>query len=117
MRVEIGTPKVFLKTCKMQLLDLLSSLIQHCNPPQRKHPLEKKVPPPWWPTGNEDWWLKLGLPQAQSPPFKKPYDLKKMWKVGVLTAVINQNQVACPSVKVLTGLDDSEGVCNLAGIV
>ncbi|KAF8104721.1 hypothetical protein N665_0169s0006 [Sinapis alba] len=68
---------------------LLSSLMQHCDPPQRKYPLEKGTPPPWWPTGNEKWWVKLGLPKSQSPPYKKPHDLKKMWKVGVLTAVIN----------------------------
>ncbi|RVX12971.1 Ethylene insensitive 3-like 3 protein [Vitis vinifera] len=67
---------------------LLSSLMQHCDPPQRKYPLEKGVPPPWWPSGNEDWWVKLGLARSQSPPYKKPHDLKKMWKVGVLTAVI-----------------------------
>ncbi|XP_074321357.1 ETHYLENE INSENSITIVE 3-like 3 protein isoform X2 [Silene latifolia] len=67
---------------------LLSSLMQHCDPPQRKYPLEKGIPPPWWPSGNEDWWSKLGLPKGQSPPYKKPHDLKKMWKVGVLTAVI-----------------------------
>ncbi|OWM73477.1 ETHYLENE INSENSITIVE 3-like 3 protein [Punica granatum] len=67
---------------------LLSSLMQHCDPPQRKYPLEKGIPPPWWPTGNEDWWVKLGLTYGQSPPYKKPHDLKKMWKVGVLTAVI-----------------------------
>jgi ethylene-insensitive protein 3 len=67
---------------------LLSSLMQHCDPPQRKYPLEKGVPPPWWPTGNEDWWSHLNLPHGQSPPYKKPHDLKKMWKVGVLTAVI-----------------------------
>jgi ethylene-insensitive protein 3 len=67
---------------------LLSSLMQHCDPPQRKYPLEKGVPPPWWPTGNEDWWLHLNLPYGQGPPYKKPHDLKKMWKVGVLTAVI-----------------------------
>lgn len=67
---------------------LLSSLMQHCDPPQRKYPLEKGIPPPWWPTGNEDWWLHLNLPRGQSPPYKKPHDLKKMWKVGVLTAVI-----------------------------
>ncbi|KAJ4845219.1 hypothetical protein Tsubulata_012393 [Turnera subulata] len=67
---------------------LLSSLMQHCDPPQRKYPLEKGIPPPWWPTGNEVWWVKLGLPQGQSPPYRKPHDLKKMWKVGVLTAVI-----------------------------
>ncbi|WZZ06857.1 ETHYLENE INSENSITIVE 3-like 3 protein [Brassica napus] len=68
---------------------LLSSLMQHCDPPQRKYPLEKGTPPPWWPTGKEEWWVKLGLPQSQSPPYRKPHDLKKMWKVGVLTAVIN----------------------------
>ncbi|KAJ0953113.1 putative transcription factor EIL family [Helianthus annuus] len=45
-------------------------------------------PPPWWPTGGEDWWTSIGLPKAQSPPYKKPHDLKKIWKVGVLTAVI-----------------------------
>lgn len=67
---------------------LLSSLMQHCDPPQRKYPLEKGVPPPWWPSGDEEWWIKLGLPKGQTPPYKKPHDLKKMWKVGVLTAVI-----------------------------
>ncbi|KAK6235643.1 hypothetical protein SCA6_010980 [Theobroma cacao] len=67
---------------------LLSSLMQHCDPPQRKYPLEKRIPPPWWPTGNEEWWVRLGLQQGQTPPYKKPHDLKKMWKVGVLTAVI-----------------------------
>lgn len=67
---------------------LLSSLMQHCDPPQRKYPLEKGVPPPWWPTGNEEWWEKMDLPTGLTPPYKKPHDLKKMWKVGVLTAVI-----------------------------
>ncbi|OVA01467.1 hypothetical protein BVC80_8615g5 [Macleaya cordata] len=67
---------------------LLSSLMQHCDPPQRKYPLEKGIPPPWWPSGTEDWWIKLGLPEGQVPPYKKPHDLKKVWKVGVLTAVI-----------------------------
>ncbi|KAI3461072.1 hypothetical protein Pfo_017735 [Paulownia fortunei] len=67
---------------------LLSSLMQHCDPPQRKYPLEKGIPPPWWPTGNEEWWTRLGLPKGLTPPYKKPHDLKKMWKVGVLTAVI-----------------------------
>ncbi|PIN18964.1 hypothetical protein CDL12_08367 [Handroanthus impetiginosus] len=67
---------------------LLSSLMQHCDPPQRKYPLEKGIPPPWWPTGSEEWWMRLGLPKGHTPPYKKPHDLKKMWKVGVLTAVI-----------------------------
>ncbi|KAG8391061.1 hypothetical protein BUALT_Bualt01G0148700 [Buddleja alternifolia] len=68
---------------------LLSALMQHCNPPQRRFPLEKGVPPPWWPTGEEEWWGQLGLPKDQSPPpYKKPHDLKKAWKVSVLTAVI-----------------------------
>ncbi|KAG6471498.1 ETHYLENE INSENSITIVE 3-like 3 protein [Zingiber officinale] len=67
---------------------LLSSLMQHCDPPQRKYPLEKGVPPPWWPSGNEDWWVGLGLSEGQAPPYKKPHDLKKIWKAGVLTGVI-----------------------------
>ncbi|KAK6802446.1 hypothetical protein RDI58_000226 [Solanum bulbocastanum] len=67
---------------------LLSSLMQHCDPPQRKYPLEKGISPPWWPTGDEGWWAKMGLPKGQKPPYRKPHDLKKMWKVGVLTAVI-----------------------------
>ncbi|PIA55432.1 hypothetical protein AQUCO_00700017v1 [Aquilegia coerulea] len=82
--------------CKSSLQDLqdatlgslLSSLMQHCDPPQRKYPLDKGIPPPWWPSGTEDWWIKMGLPKGQIPPYKKPHDLKKMWKVGVLTAVI-----------------------------
>lgn len=68
---------------------LLSSLMQHCDPPQRRFPLEKGIPPPWWPSGDEDWWPQLGLQKGQgSPPYKKPHDLKKVWKVGVLNAVI-----------------------------
>ncbi|KAG0489543.1 hypothetical protein HPP92_006406 [Vanilla planifolia] len=68
---------------------LLSALMQHCDPPQRRFPLEKGIPPPWWPTGKEDWWVHLGCTKdQQAPPYKKPHDLKKAWKVGVLTAVI-----------------------------
>ncbi|PKI49718.1 hypothetical protein CRG98_029866 [Punica granatum] len=68
---------------------LLSALMQHCDPPQRRFPLEKGVAPPWWPTGKEEWWSQLGLPKDQGPPpYKKPHDLKKAWKVSVLTAVI-----------------------------
>ncbi|KAK9170076.1 hypothetical protein Syun_002216 [Stephania yunnanensis] len=67
---------------------LLSALMQHCDPPQRKYPLEKGVPPPWWPSGNEAWWINMGLPKGLTPLYKKPHDLKKIWKVGVLTAVI-----------------------------
>ncbi|XP_021897659.1 ETHYLENE INSENSITIVE 3-like 1 protein [Carica papaya] len=68
---------------------LLSALMPHCDPPQRRFPLEKGVPPPWWPTGNEEWWPQLGLPKDQGPPpYKKPHDLKKAWKVSALTAVI-----------------------------
>ncbi|KAJ6846944.1 putative ETHYLENE INSENSITIVE 3-like 1 protein [Iris pallida] len=68
---------------------LLSALMQHCDPPQRRFPLERGVPPPWWPNGEEEWWGQLGSPEDQRlPPYKKPHDLKKAWKVGVLTAVI-----------------------------
>ncbi|XP_025802438.1 ETHYLENE INSENSITIVE 3-like 1 protein [Panicum hallii] len=68
---------------------LLSALMQHCDPPQRRFPLEKGVPPPWWPQGAEPWWPEAGVPgELGPPPYKKPHDLKKAWKVAVLTAVI-----------------------------
>lgn len=83
------TPHTLQELQDTTLGSLLSALMQHCDPPQRRFPLEKGVPPPWWPTGNEEWWPELGLPKDQSPPpYKKPHDLKKAWKVGVLTAVI-----------------------------
>ncbi|CAD6222449.1 unnamed protein product [Miscanthus lutarioriparius] len=60
---------------------LLSALMQHCDPPQRRFPLEKGHPPPWWP--------QAAVPgELGPPPYKKPHDLKKAWKVAVLTAVI-----------------------------
>ncbi|XP_003598364.3 uncharacterized protein [Medicago truncatula] len=68
---------------------IVSSLMQHCDPPQRKHPLESGIPPPWWPTGNESWWIEMGFSKdIGPPPYKKPHDLKKVWKVCVLTAII-----------------------------
>ncbi|TKY50027.1 ETHYLENE INSENSITIVE 3 [Spatholobus suberectus] len=83
------TPHTLQELQDTTLGSLLSALMQHCDPPQRRFPLEKGVPPPWWPTGSEEWWPQIGLPKDQSlPPYKKPHDLKKAWKVGVLTAVI-----------------------------
>ncbi|OMP04122.1 hypothetical protein COLO4_09934 [Corchorus olitorius] len=68
---------------------LLSALMQHCLPPQRRFPLERGLPPPWWPTGEEIWWGEQGVAQEHGPPpYRKPHDLKKAWKVSVLTAVI-----------------------------
>lgn len=68
---------------------LLSALMVHCDPPQRKFPLQKGIPPPWWPTPSEQWWVELGFPIDKGrPPYKKPHDLKKVWKVAVLSAII-----------------------------
>ncbi|XP_061337321.1 ETHYLENE INSENSITIVE 3-like 1 protein [Gastrolobium bilobum] len=68
---------------------LLSALMQHCDPPQRKYPLEKGIVPPWWPNGSENWWAEMGFSSALSPPpYRKPHDLRKAWKICVLTAVI-----------------------------
>ncbi|KAF5744964.1 Ethylene insensitive 3 family protein [Tripterygium wilfordii] len=83
------TPHTLQELQDTTLGSLLSALMQHCDPPQRRFPLEKGLSPPWWPSGNEEWWPQLGLPNDQGPPpYKKPHDLKKAWKVGVLTAVI-----------------------------
>ncbi|CAM8970850.1 unnamed protein product [Rhodiola kirilowii] len=84
-----STPHSLQELQDTTLGSLLSALMQHCDPPQRRFPLEKGIAPPWWPTGMEDWWPQLGLPKDQGPPpYKKPHDLKKAWKVSVLTAVI-----------------------------
>lgn len=87
--IMASTPHTLQELQDTTLGSLLSALMQHCDPPQRRFPLEKGVAPPWWPTGNEDWWPQLGLSKDQGPPpYKKPHDLKKAWKVSVLTAVI-----------------------------
>lgn len=68
---------------------LLSSLMQHCDPPQRRFPLDRGIVPPWWPTGTEHWWPEMGFTKDPGPPpYRKPHDLKKAWKLCVLTAVI-----------------------------
>ncbi|XP_021903878.1 putative ETHYLENE INSENSITIVE 3-like 4 protein [Carica papaya] len=69
---------------------LLSALMQHCIPPQRRFPLERGIAPPWWPTGREVWWGEQGMVAKEQgpPPYKKPHDLKKAWKVSALAAVI-----------------------------
>ncbi|EOA20651.1 hypothetical protein CARUB_v10000964mg [Capsella rubella] len=68
---------------------LLSALMQHCMPPQRRFPLEKGIAPPWWPTGSELWWGEQGAAHEHgAPPYRKPHDLRKSWKVSVLAAVI-----------------------------
>uniref|UniRef100_A0A5B7C286 Putative ETHYLENE INSENSITIVE 3-like 1 protein n=1 Tax=Davidia involucrata TaxID=16924 RepID=A0A5B7C286_DAVIN len=90
--IVASTPHTLQELQDTTLGSLLSALMQHCDPPQRRFPLEKGIAPPWWPTGNEEWWDQLGLPkdkdQGPPPPYKKPHDLKKAWKVSVLTAVI-----------------------------
>ncbi|CAI5968486.1 unnamed protein product [Closterium sp. NIES-64] len=87
--LQLTTPNTLQELQDTTLGSLLSALMQHCDPPQRRYPLEKGNPPPWWPSGDEDWWPQLGMPRGSGrPPYKKPHDLKKAWKVGVLTSVI-----------------------------
>ena len=86
---DINIREKLLEIQDTTLGSLLSALMQHCEPPQRRYPLEKGVPPPWWPETNDGWWIELGFPTDKGQaPYKKPHDLKKEWKVGVLTAVI-----------------------------
>ncbi|KAI5411094.1 Protein ETHYLENE-INSENSITIVE 3-like 1a, variant 2, partial [Lathyrus oleraceus] len=47
---------------------LLSSLMQHCEPPQRRFPLDRGIYPPWWPTGKESWWNEMGFSEDPGPP-------------------------------------------------
>ncbi|KAL7230754.1 hypothetical protein ACSBR2_009106 [Camellia fascicularis] len=64
-----------------------------CTSTEVVFPLEKGLAPPRWPTGKELWWGDpvgdQGMQQEQGlPPYKKPHDLKKTWKVGLLAAII-----------------------------
>ncbi|KAL5556352.1 hypothetical protein UlMin_038588 [Ulmus minor] len=54
---------------------LFSALMQHCVPPQRRFPLEKGLAPPY-------------VHEYGATPYKKPHDLKKVWKVSALYAVL-----------------------------
>ncbi|KAL9160857.1 hypothetical protein ABFS82_08G227800 [Erythranthe guttata] len=68
---------------------ILSALLPHCLPPQRTFPLDRGLAPPWWPTGDELWWGIQGVAGEQGPPpYRKPHDLKKAWKVSVLAAIV-----------------------------
>lgn len=94
----VGDSPLGLASCLYRLQDIqdstlgsvLSALIQHCEPPQRSFPLERGLAPPWWPTGHEPWWGTQGEMQAYQgvPPYRKPHDLKKAWKISLLSAVI-----------------------------
>ncbi|KAL4572728.1 hypothetical protein LXL04_019511 [Taraxacum kok-saghyz] len=86
--VVVSTPHTLQELQDTTLGSLLSALMQHCDPPQRRFPLEKGVAPPWWPTGDERWWVEAGMVREPPPLYKKPHDLKKAWKVNVLMAVI-----------------------------
>ncbi|CAL9186612.1 unnamed protein product [Musa hybrid cultivar] len=86
---EFSVPGSLQELQDTTLGSLLSALMPYCDPPQRRFPLEKGIPPPWWPNMSEEWWREMGMPKDPSPPpYKKPHDLKKAWKVSVLIAII-----------------------------
>ncbi|KAJ8483765.1 hypothetical protein OPV22_016250 [Ensete ventricosum] len=86
---EFSVPGSLQELQDTTLGSLLSALMPYCDPPQRRFPLEKGIPPPWWPTMSEEWWREMGTPKDPSPPpYRKPHDLKKAWKVSVLIAVV-----------------------------
>ncbi|KAJ4748710.1 Ethylene insensitive 3 [Rhynchospora pubera] len=83
------TYNVLMELSDATLGSILSAVMNCCDPPQRKFPLEKKVPPPWWPMGTEPWWDQITIKEDQGPPpYKKPHDLRKMWKAAVVVAII-----------------------------
>ncbi|XP_008792545.2 protein ETHYLENE INSENSITIVE 3-like [Phoenix dactylifera] len=86
---ETSIPGALKQLTDTILSSVISALTPHCDPPQRRFPIEKGVPPPWWPSMMEEWWPKLGFPVDQlPPPYKKPHDLKKGCKINVLMAMI-----------------------------
>lgn len=90
-KIAVGSsiPVALTELRDVTLSSILSALMPICKPPQRKFPVEKGRPPPWWPTMEEGWWREVGLPKDPTrPPYKKPHDLKKAWKISVLIAIL-----------------------------
>ncbi|XP_042457365.1 protein ETHYLENE-INSENSITIVE 3-like 1a [Zingiber officinale] len=86
---DFSVPAALQQLQDTTLGSLLSALMPYCDPPQRRFPLDKGRQPPWWPTMQEKWWPDTGMPKdASPPPYRKPHDLKKAWKVSALIAVI-----------------------------
>ncbi|KAF3333662.1 protein ETHYLENE INSENSITIVE 3-like protein [Carex littledalei] len=85
----MSTIEMLMELSDPTLGSILPVLMQNCSPKQCLFPLSKGVPPPWWPTGNDDWWGQTQIPREEGPPpYRKPHNLKKKWKAAVLLAVI-----------------------------
>ncbi|GJU82153.1 EIN3-like family protein [Tanacetum coccineum] len=83
--MPVSTPPTLQELQDTTLGSLLLDLMQYCDPPHRRVLLKKDFTPPWWPSDDEEWWSQLGLPKEHvTPPYKKPHDLKKAWKVTVV---------------------------------
>ena len=86
---NVGEPKSLMEINDNTLGSLISTLMRHCTPPQKKFRLKQGVAPPWWPTATEEWWVESGFPiNGDPPPYKKPHDLRKAYKAGLLTGVV-----------------------------
>ncbi|KAF3321501.1 EIN3-like protein [Carex littledalei] len=84
-----STTELLMKLSDPTLGSILSLLMQHCDPPQRKFPFDNGVPPPWWPTTQENWWDQTGISRDEGPPpFRKPHGLRKKWKVAVIVGIM-----------------------------
>jgi ethylene-insensitive protein 3 len=43
-----------------------------------RDPLERDIPPPWWPSEKESWWNEIEYSEDfVPPPYRKSHDLKK----------------------------------------
>jgi ethylene-insensitive protein 3 len=67
LKGEPTTPYSLPKLSDTILGSLLLSLMQHCEPPQRRYPLERGVQPPWWPTRKNSWWNEMRFSEDQDP--------------------------------------------------
>ncbi|GMP26158.1 hypothetical protein CsSME_00002727 [Camellia sinensis var. sinensis] len=84
-------------------LNSLCPTATQCTSTEVVFPLEKGLAPPRWPTEKE-LWGDQGMQQEQGlPPYKKPHDLKKTWKVGLLAAIIKHVRPNLDTVRRLVG--------------
>ncbi|CAN0915938.1 ETHYLENE INSENSITIVE 3-like 5 protein [Linum grandiflorum] len=86
------------------LRSLISALMQHCVPPHRRFPLERGLPPPWRPTGNEIWISELASSSAEKR--KKSGSDREAEDLGDADLMYSCGNITCPQSKPGLGFMD-----------
>lgn len=65
--------------------------------------MDYRIPLPWWPKGDEEWWPALGFPDGLE---EMSLDSKKVIKCGVIITVLSRKVEDLMLVRRSRGLQD-----------